>query len=123
MSEVLKRLLGAPDVAANLPTKKFELPRLSTEDEPFVLTLRALPWSRAQQLQQMDGDGARLQVIIASCVDLDKLAPEDQDAKSGIMTLEDVLTHKLLPGEITRLILAIDELNGYRGDYIREVKN
>lgn len=123
MSEILKRLLGAPDVSKNLPTKRVELPRLSTEDQPFVLTLRALPWSKAQQLQQMDADDARLQVILASCADLDRLDPAEQDVQAGIMTLEDVLKHKLLPGEITRLVMVIDELNGYRGDYIREVKN
>lgn len=123
MSDVLNRLLGAPDLALNLPTKNFELPRLSTDGKPFVLKLRALPWSKAQQLRQMDGADAQLQVIIASCDDLDRLDASMQDAKAGIMTLEDVLKHKLLPGEITRLVMAIDELNGYRGDYIREVKN
>lgn len=123
MSDVLNRLLGAPDLVKDLPTKQVELPRLSTPDEPFVLTLRALPWSKAQQLRQLDGDDAQLQVIIASCDDLDRLDASMQDAKSGIMTLEDVLRHKLLPGEITRLVMAIDALNGYRGDYIREVKN
>lgn len=121
MSEVLKRLLGSTDIVKDLPTRKVELPRLSTEDEPFVLTLRAMPWSKAQQLQQLDGDDARLQVIVESCAELDKLAPEDMT--DGIVTLTDVLRRKLLPGEITRLIMVIDELNGYRGDYIRDVKN
>lgn len=123
MSEILDRLLGSEDVSKSLPTKKIELPRLSTDGKPFVLTLRALPWSKAQQLRQLEGDDAPLQVILASCADFDRLEPSEEDIARGDVTLADVLKHHLLPGEITRLVLAIDELNGYRGSYVREIKN
>lgn len=124
MSDMLKRLLGAPDVR-ELPTAKVELPRLSSEGEPFALAVRTLSWKQVGEISAADRDDARLKLILAACPELSqRLAPEDVRPGSGIVTAEDVLKSKLLPGEIDRLVSVIDRLCGYKGkDVVKEIKN
>lgn len=122
MSDMLNRLLGAPSVK-ELPAAKVELPRLSTENEPFVLTVRVLDWKRLGELHGEDSDDAKLKLILAACPELNQpfTPPEGMDA---LVTAGDVLKEKLLPGEIDRLVNTIDRLCGYRGkNVIKEIKN
>lgn len=122
MSDMLNRLLGAPSVK-DLPTAKVELPRLSTEGEPFVLTVRVLDWKRLGDLHGADREDAKLKLILAACPELNQpFTPPEGDG--GIVTAEDVLKTKLLPGEIDRLVNTIDRLCGYRGkNIVKEIKN
>lgn len=122
MSDMLNRLLGAPSVK-DLPTAKVELPRLSTEGEPFVLTVRVLDWKRLGEIHGADSEDAKLKLILAACPELNQpFTPPEGDG--GLVTAEDVLKMKLLPGEIDRLVNTIDRLCGYRGkNTVKEIKN
>lgn len=124
MSEMLKRLLGSESVA-DLPGVRLELPRLSRPGAPFVLNLRPLTWKQLGDLRAGDGDDAKLKIILAACPDLGgRIDPADTDPEHGILTAEDALRAKLLPGEIDRIVDAVDRLCGYRGaDAVKEIKN
>lgn len=122
MSDILKQLLGAPDTA-KLPTRAVEIPRLSTPDAPFVLTLRTLPYGKAQQIRESAGKDSDLRLILASCPELQAYKPTEQDIAAGIASAEDLLKKKLLWGEISAIVSAIDKLNGCRAGTIKEVKN
>ncbi|MCR4935320.1 MAG: hypothetical protein K5990_02400 [Oscillospiraceae bacterium] len=124
MSEMLKRLLGAPDLS-DLPGKTVTLPRLGTKDKPFRLTLHPLSWAQIGEMRAADKDEAQIKLLLAACPELrGALSQEDMDPAQGVMTVEDVLKRKLLPGEIDGLIHALDRLCGYpSGRVVREVKN
>lgn len=122
MSDLLNRLLGAPSVK-DLPAAKVELPRLGTEEEPFVVTVRVLGWKRLGEIHGTDSEDAKLKLILAACPELNQpFTPTE--GEGGLVTAEDVLKAKLLPGEIDRLVSTIDRLCGYRGkNIVREIKN
>lgn len=122
MSEMLKRLLGAPDLS-ELPGKTVTLPRLGTKDAPFRLTLRPLSWKQLEELSTPDKEEAKLRLLMAACPELrGPMRPEDLDPEHGVVTVEDVIRKKLLPGEIDRLIREVDKLCGYRsGSVIADV--
>lgn len=129
MTDLMKRLLGAPDLK-NLPGVEVELPRLSAEGSPFVVRLRPLSWQRIGELRAGDADEAKLKLILAACPELSgRMAPEDIDPEKGILTAEDLLRARLLPGEIESLVNRIDLLCGYSRDAVvvhkavEEVKN
>lgn len=129
MTDLMKRLLGAPDLK-NLPGVEVELPRLSAEGSPFVVRLRPLSWKRIGELRAGDADEAKLKLILASCPELGgRMEPTDIDPEHGVLTAEDVLRAKLLPGEIDALVNQIDRLCGYSRDavvvhrVVEEVKN
>ena len=66
---VLDLLLGEKviNVAKNLPTAKFEVPRLSeAAGAPVIFTLQALPYGRVQDISRLDQD-AELQILLAGC--------------------------------------------------------
>ncbi len=123
MSEMLKRLLGAPDLS-DLPGKTVTLPRLGTPEEPFTLSLRPLSWKQISEMHAATHDDAKIKLLLAACPDLrGTMRREDMDPAHGVMTVEDVVLRKLLPGEIDRLIVELDKLCGYRKNVVTEVKN
>ena len=74
---VLERLLGAelPNVQKDLPTKRFEVPRLSElAGGPVVFVLRGLPYGRVQELQRLAED-VELHILLSGCVEPDLKAP------------------------------------------------
>ncbi|MBR3861143.1 MAG: hypothetical protein IKM84_04580 [Oscillospiraceae bacterium] len=124
MSEMLKRLLGAPDLS-DLPGKTVTLPRLGTPEEPFTLSLRPLSWKQISEMHAETRDEAKIKLLLAACPDLrGTMRREDMDPAHGVMTVEDVVLRRLLPGEIDGLIHELDQLCGYRsGSVISEIKN
>lgn len=77
----LELLLGADvtSVKANLPTARYEVPRLSKEaGAPVVFTLRALPYGRVQELKRLTEE-ADIQILLAGCVDPDLKAAALQE--------------------------------------------
>lgn len=121
---VLDLLLGGKvvNVAKNLPTAKYELPRLSeAAGAPVIFTLRALPYGRVQDIRRMEQD-SELQILLTGCVD-----PELKDArlqeKFGGVTPAETVKAMLLPGEIADLSAEIERLSGYRRVTIEKVKN
>lgn len=121
---VLDLLLGKDvvDVSKNLPTAKYEVPRLSkAAGAPVVFTLQALPYGRTQDMKKLTQD-SELQILLAGCVEPDlKAAP--LQAKFGGVTPAETVKAMLLPGEIADLSAAVERLSGYRRITIEEVKN
>ena len=120
----LDLLLGKGVVAVNkqLPTARYEVPRLSEEaGAPVVFTLRALPYGRVQELRRIEQE-SDIQILLAGCVDPDLKAPTLQEKFKGATPAETVKA-MLLPGEIADLSAAVERLTGYRRSTITEVKN
>ena len=120
----LELLLGADvtSVKTNLPTARYEVPRLSEEaGAPVVFTLRALPYGRVQELKRLTEE-ADIQILLAGCVDPDLKAAALQEKFQGVTPAE-AIKAMLLPGEIADLSIAVEKLSGYRRTTIEEVKN
>lgn len=120
----LELLLGADitSVKTNLPTARYEVPRLSEEaGAPVVFTLRALPYGRVQELKRLTEE-ADIQILLAGCVDPDLKAAALQEKFQGVTPAETIKA-MLLPGEIADLSIAVEKLSGYRRATIEEVKN
>lgn len=121
---VLDLLLGENviNVAKNLPTAKFEVPRLSeAAGAPVIFTLQALPYGRVQDISRLDQD-AELQILLAGCIDPD-LKSTPLQHKFGGITPAETLKAMLLPGEIADLSREVERLSGYRRATIEKVKN
>ena len=61
MSDILQRLLSpdVPNVQKDFQEKQFRLPRLGTEEQPVIFTLRALPYGRVQELKCVEEESNR----------------------------------------------------------------
>ena len=106
----------------NLPTAKFEVPRLSeAAGAPVIFTLQALPYGRVQDISRLDQD-AELQILLAGCIDPD-LKSTPLQHKFGGITPAETLKAMLLPGEIADLSREVERLSGYRRATIEKVKN
>lgn len=121
---VLERLLGAelPNVQKDLPTKRFEVPRLSElAGGPVVFVLRGLPYGRVQELQRLAED-VELHILLSGCVEPDLKAPVLL-GRYNAPTPAEAVRCLLLPGEIEDLSREVERLSGYRMATIRELKN
>jgi len=125
MSDLLETLLDsqAPNVMEQLPTKQFEVKRLSEIlGEKAVFTLRALPYGRVQDLRRTPESEQEIQILLAGCVEPDLKAKELKEKYGGATPAETVKA-MLLPGEIEDLSRAVERLCGFRRITIDEVKN
>ncbi len=123
-TSVLELLLGGDirNVARQLPTARYELPRLSeAAGAPVIFTLQALPYGRVQDIRRMQQD-AEIAIVLAGCID-PELKNAQLQARFGGVTPAETLKAMLLPGEIADLSAAIERLSGYRRITIEEVKN
>ncbi len=112
-----------PNVAKELPTKQFEVPRLSRlAGDPVIFTLRALPYGRVQDIRRMADSEQEAQIVLQGCADPNLKDPQLM-AKYDAATPVDALYSLLLPGEIADLSLEVERLSGYRRRTIEEVKN
>ena len=119
----LDRILGAPDVLAQLPRAKYRVDRLSEElGTDVVFTLQALPYGRAHDMERLSAE-SDIQILLSGCVEPDLRAGELMNAFPGCVTPADAVKHLLLPGEIADLAAAVERLSGYRKTTITEVKN
>ena len=131
-------LLGADRGKLRLmPTKKVEITRLSgIVGEPVIFSIRALTGEEFKEAQEAaysltkrgeveDVDGRMLQVM---CVLNGTQAPNLKDKQ--LLDLYEAATPDqllngsfLLPGEVSQLFNAIQELSGFGADAVAEVKN
>lgn len=124
MSELLDKLLRPeiPAVAKKLPMGKFRVKRLSeAAGEDVIFTLRALPYGRVKEIQEMTGD-SEVAILLAGVVEPDLKAPALME-KFGGPTPAEMVKGLLLPGEIADLSRAVEKLSGYRRETIEEIKN
>ena len=123
MSDILQRLLSpdVPNVQKDFQEKQFRLPRLGTEEQPVIFTLRALPYGRVQELKRLTEE-ADIQILLAGCADPDLKAAALQEKFQGVTPAE-ALKAMLLPGEIADLAIPVEKRSGYRRTTIEEVKN
>lgn len=124
MSELLDKLLGAevPDLRKELPTKRVRIKRLSKlTGQDWVVTLRALPYGRVEDIKDAGGD-TDIPIVLAGMVDPD---PKDEALlkRFDAVTPAEALKALLLPGEIADLAMEIERLTGYRQRTIEELKN
>lgn len=124
MSELLDKLLGpeVPDLRKDLPTKKVKIKRLSElTKQNWVVTLRALPYGRVEDIKGAGGD-TDIPIVLAGMVGPD---PKDEALlkRFDAVTPAEALKALLLPGEIADLALEIERLTGYRQRTIDDVKN
>ena len=131
-------LLGADRGKLRLmPTKKVEITRLSgIVGEPVIFTIRALSGEEFKEAQEAaysltkrgaleDVDGRMLQVM---CVLNGTQDPNLKDKQLldlyEAATPDELLNGSfLLPGEVSQLFNAIQELSGFGADAVAEVKN
>lgn len=122
MSKFLDAMLR-PEVKGvkdSLPTAEYKLKRLSAElGEDVTLTLRALPYGKAQELRQMERD-QDVEILLAGCPELKEKALAD---KFGGAVPAETVKNMLLPGEIADLSRAVERLTGFRQNTIEEIKN
>ena len=131
-------LLGADRGKLRLmPTKQIEITRLSgIVGEPVIFTIRALTGEEFKEAQEAaysltkrgeleDVDGRMLQVM---CVLNGTQDPNLKDKQLldlyEAATPDELLNGSfLLPGEVSQLFNAIQELSGFGADAVAEVKN
>lgn len=124
MSKLLDKLLGpeVPDLRKDLPTKKVKIKRLSElTKQDWVVTLRALPYGRVEDIKKAEGD-TDMPTVLAGMVDPD---PKDEALlkRFDAVTPAEALKALFLPGEIVDLAREIELLTGYRKRTIEDLKN
>lgn len=135
---VLDLLLGADIGKIELPTKDFEITRLSElYGAPFIVTCKALSHSKYEELQDMalDVNGKEVEIdtdllqtfTVMECI-LDGTGNQlfknkDVMRKFNAKTPKELVKVLLLNGEVTALYNVIAKLSGFGDDAIKEVKN
>lgn len=123
MAKLFDILREHPNCTALSPVK-VELPRLSTEEHPFIVELHYLSFKQIEDLRERGGGNDAIRIILLAAPELNDFTPTKEDVQNGITSAADLLAAKLLPGEIELLSKRIDLMNAYRGPLIvKEVKN
>ena len=137
---IIDMLLGADAGRIKLPTKEFEIKRLSEQfGAPFNVTLEAVPQGKWEDLQElcisMTSRGVNVDTSLLQSLVVIESTYEDEEAKKplfknqslmdhfGVTTPKNLLKKLLLSGEITGMYNAISELSGFGEDALEEVKN
>lgn len=111
------------NVQKHLPTAKYKVKRLSkAAGADVVFTLRALPYGKAQELQDSDSKDMNVHILLAGVVEPDLKASALKD-KFGGVTPAETMKAMLLPGEIEDISRAVERLSGFRTPTIEEIKN
>ena len=112
-----------PNVQKELPTARYKVTRLSKLlDLEVVFTLRGLPYGKVQRLRDSGSEDTEIDILLAGCVEPDLKAQSLRDRFGGA-TPKEMVKALLLPGEITDLSRAVEQLCGYRRLTIEEIKN
>ena len=135
---VLDLLLGADVGNIKLPTKDFEVTRLSKAfGKPFILTCQALTPEKYEEVQDMavavkgkdvDIETSKLQIItvLEGVIGADgKPLFKNTDLRNTYKaaTPLDLIRKILLSGEIVSIYTEIAKLSGFGEDAIKEIKN
>ena len=137
---ILDMLLGADVDKVKLPTKQYEIKRLSDAfGSPFVVTLKACSAEKWEELQDMalDIKGKDVELdtnlmqtfIVMESTYLDENATQllfknkDLMSKFKAASPKDLVKKILLSGEIISVYGMVAELSGFGDDAVTEVKN
>ena len=135
---ILDTLLGSDVGKVKLPTKQFEIKRLSEVYEaPFCVTLQAVSASKWEELQDralkiegkdVDVDTNLLQIFVVLESVLDEKGNQlftnmDLVKHFGCTTPKDLVKSLFLSGEIVNIYSEVSELSGFGNGSIEEVKN
>lgn len=119
-------LLGKAGELKNLPKKRFELKRLSTAKEPFVITVRALAWDEIRLLP--DNDDRILNWVLKAVEGIDFTDEKLRTAflpegRKTPLTPPELIEALLLPGEIIKIQTISAELSGWNDSLTEIEKN
>ena len=137
---VLDILLGGDMGSVKLPTKQYELTRLSRAyGSPFIVTLKALSADKWEEVQDMalsikgkdvDVDNSLLQLYIVmestySDPEAKNLLFKNKElmSKFKAVTPKDLVRKILISGEILNVYNMVSELSGFGDDAVKEIKN
>ena len=137
---VIDILLGGDVGAVRLPTKQYEIKRLSEiYGSPFVVTLKALSAEKWEEVQDMslsirgkdvDVNSNLMQIfIVMESVYSDPEAKSllfknpELKAKFNAKTPKELVRKILLSGEIMHIYDMVSELSGFGDDAVTEIKN
>lgn len=136
----MEMLLGADVGAIKLPTKQYEIPRLTEAfGAPFIITLKALSAEKWEEIQDMalnikgkdvdiDSNLVQIFVVMESTYE-DEAATKLFFKNSELMAKFDAATPKelvrkvLISGEIVNVYSEVSSLSGFKDDSVVEVKN
>ncbi|MGI6029764.1 MAG: phage tail assembly chaperone [Candidatus Heteroscillospira sp.] len=124
-NDILNQLLRpeVPDVQKSLPRAKYRLSRLSELlGTDVVFELQALPYGKVQSMRESGSEDVEIHILLAGCISPNLRAAALQERFGGATPAETVKA-MLLPGEISDLSRAVEQLCGYRRRTIEEVKN
>lgn len=136
----MEMLLGADVGALKLPTKQYEIPRLTAAfGAPFIITLKALSAEKWEEVQDMalnikgkdvDVDNNLLQTFIVmestyEDEEATKLFFKNKElmAKFNAATPKELVKKILISGEIVNVYGEVSNLSGFGDDAVTEVKN
>lgn len=129
----LDLLLKADMEKFKLPTKKVEIPRLSTLfNGQAIFTCRALSSSKYSEIQEAANfDGGNQEINVGEIQMMTVLAgviePNFRDKELmehfKTPTPAELVKKLLLPGEIVTLFNVISDISGFGDDVIKEIKN
>jgi hypothetical protein len=132
---VMELLLKADAQQLKLPTRKVEIPRLSTLfNDKAIFTCQALSPSRYNEIQAeaadftngkirgIDMGEVQMATVLAGVID-PNLKDKEIMTHFNVPTPSELVKKLLLPGEIVTLFNVISEISGFGEDVIKEIKN
>lgn len=119
MSEILDLLLKT-DIK-NVQEKKIKVKRLSTKDNPFILSLKSLNYNKVAEIKELSGDDTPIHIMMAGVTDPD-FKNQALLQKYEAITPVELIKKIFLPGEIEDISREIEKLSGYRTTTIEELK-
>lgn len=122
---VLDMLMSAdcPDARKDLKTADVEIPRLSVGGEKAVFTLRQLTYNEYAKIRLLPQERQDFAMILSGVKEPNLKDTGLLDNSRGIYTQDDLVQALFTPGEITKLIIKINQLSGYAEGTVNELKN
>ena len=118
MSEALDLLLKS-DIK-NVREKKIKVKRLSTKEEPLILSLKSISYNKVSEIKELSED-TPCHIMLAGVTDPD-VKNKDLMEKFEALTPVELIKKIFLPGEIEDISREIEKLSGYRVSTIEELK-
>ena len=119
MSDTLDLLLKSD--FKNVQDKKIKVKRLSTRENPCILSVKSLGYNKVADIRAIKGDETDIHIVLAGVTDPDFKNQALLD-KYEAPTPSELVKKIFLPGEIEDIAREIEKLSGYRTNTIEELK-